>query len=1460
MNALEVQSRLQLSADNPWPGLQSFDEASQSFFFGMRAQTDALFRLVRRQTLTLFYGRSGLGKTSLLQAGLFPRLREANLLPIPIRLDYGAKALPLISQVKQAVASALSGAGIDTRSATDAETLWEYFHSSDVDFWDSENRLVKLVLVFDQFEERFTLGRQLPETDAQAELFLTELSQLVENRPPAALKARFEAYAAGVGNYDFDKYSCNVILSLREDFLPELENLRDRFPSILENTLRLQGMTETQAIEVVLGPGSQIVKEQVAKEIVHFVGGADQRLQSQFTVEPVLLSVVLYGLNQRRREAQLHSITSDLLSGNREQILDGFYEDALRDLPAQARFLVEDGLLTSSGRRDTLAWEDALVEFGIDEKHLLTLIDRHLLRREDRSDGARIELVHDRLAEVVRKHRDSRREQESKARELAELQARQAELEREKEIQRRKSRRLLVACVVLALFGLLVSGYLVWDRYQHRWRHETYFSNFTQRFGVCEGVGPLTREQVSGRSSSFRFIRRGANGRLIRVEAVDSAGRVTHRNSASTYIKFKSPNNVFTALGSNENPARDCQWEFVQDEAGRIVYELAYDKNQHLVWGFAYSPSLPKDLQKVAHFVGSNGLPSSQTASAAEYVRIEYWPDGLEKQLSYFDRSGRPRVGQDGAYAIRMEYDSLGLIKREVALDAQGRPMVDTSGVAITEYTRDAMGNPTEEVTLDANGKPTLNRSGWFRATMTYDECGDQTGDAYFDTSGVPCVIKDGYTRALLKYDSHGNAIEVAFLDAKGQPCMNKELGYAKETVVYDEHGNQIESACFDTNGKLCACKYGNARATSKFDERGNIIESDNFDVSGKLCLVTVGAAKVVLKYDDRSNMIVSEYYGVDGKLCLAKDGYSKVTNDYDARGNCVMWVFYGVDSRPCLSKQGYAKETAEYDESGNQVTWACFGLDGKPAIEQSDGYHLVKKSYDERGNCINWQYYDADGQRCATKNGYASVTAEYDARDNQVTWACFGLDGKPAVDQSIGAHRVKKSYDARDNCIAWEYYGADGQPCVTKDGYAKSTAQYDECRNQVLSSWFGLDGRPAICGSTGCASIRRSYDARGNEIAEVYLDVRGKPARNNDGVAGFAGSYDERGNLISGAYLDEGGKPVWDNDGFALYRDKYDERDNRIEIATFDEAGKPKQRKEGYARLTASYDERGNQIAGAYFDERGQPVRDNEGFARFTAVFDERGNQIEFASFDERGNATKTKWGYACRRSSYDERGNRIATAYFDEKGAPIRSDEGFARFTAGYDKRNNCIWIEYYDVDSRACLSKYGFAKGTAKFDESSHLVQRRLVDLDGKSTVKNYDIRGNEIEEAHVDETGRPSPNHGIVRWTAQYSESNDLIDKTYFDQVGKPTAVEVYLEEVDPGGEAQKSGLAVGDVLISYDGRPVRNDAELVNWVKSPGNAPRELVILRRQLRLTFEMKPGLMGVQLQARAVAPQHLH
>ena len=90
-------------SQHPWIGLASFTEGDQEFFVGRSDEIEQLLRLVRRDTLTLLYGISGLGKTSLLQAGLFPALRNENCLPVPIRLDFLESAAPLAKQVFDAI-------------------------------------------------------------------------------------------------------------------------------------------------------------------------------------------------------------------------------------------------------------------------------------------------------------------------------------------------------------------------------------------------------------------------------------------------------------------------------------------------------------------------------------------------------------------------------------------------------------------------------------------------------------------------------------------------------------------------------------------------------------------------------------------------------------------------------------------------------------------------------------------------------------------------------------------------------------------------------------------------------------------------------------------------------------------------------------------------------------------------------------------------------------------------------------------------------------------------------------------------------------------------------------------------------------------------------------------------------------------------------------------------------------
>ncbi len=414
-SALKVERSTETAAvdvANPWPGLTSFTEDTRGFFFGRGKETDELSRLVRRETLTVLFGQSGLGKSSLLQAGLFPILRESDHLPLYLRLDHNADGT-LADQVKVALAAAFAAAKADAPAIGVTETLWEYFHRKDVDIWSAKNQLLTPVLAFDQFEEIFTLGRADEARRERSRAFLIELADLVENRAPAELKARFERGEAEPARYNFDKPSCRVILSLREDFLPDLEGLKQELPALIHNRLRLKRLNGAQALEAVTRPAPHLLAEGVGEKIVEFVsgarGGSAERLL-EMEVEPALLSVICRELNERRRTLGQAQITPDLVSGNRREILNDFYERSVADLPEAMRIFVEDHLLTKSGFRDNLALETALEYRGVTRPLVDILVARRLLRVEERAGIQRVELTHDVLADVVRASRDSRQQ------------------------------------------------------------------------------------------------------------------------------------------------------------------------------------------------------------------------------------------------------------------------------------------------------------------------------------------------------------------------------------------------------------------------------------------------------------------------------------------------------------------------------------------------------------------------------------------------------------------------------------------------------------------------------------------------------------------------------------------------------------------------------------------------------------------------------------------------------------------------------------------------------------------------------------------------------------------------------------------------------------------------------------------------------------------------------------------
>jgi hypothetical protein len=450
-----------VDAKNPWLGLASFTEETRDYFYGREAEVAELARRVQRKLLTILFGQSGLGKTSILRAGLVPRLRTQGYCPVYVRIDYGREAPEPADQIKAAIAATARRSGEWTRAgvAVEGESLWEFLHHRDDVLQDESGKTLIPLLIFDQFEEIFTLAQSDDFGRARAARFIADLSDLVENRPPKELEERLETDDAAAERFDFTRGDYRVLISLREDYLAPLEGLKNSMPSITQNRSRLAPMTGSQALEAVRRPGGSLVTEDVAAAIVRFVAGGAEIANAE--VEPSLLSLICRELNDKRIAEGRNEISLDLLAGSHATILAEFYERALADQPAAVRRVIEDELLTESGYRENIAEERIVSLFnaaGAAPGTLPLLVNRRLLRIEERLDVRRVELTHDVLCAVVKASRDLRYEREARDRTekiLADQRAR--ELAARQALER--ARRIAAGCAALALVAVVALAF-----------------------------------------------------------------------------------------------------------------------------------------------------------------------------------------------------------------------------------------------------------------------------------------------------------------------------------------------------------------------------------------------------------------------------------------------------------------------------------------------------------------------------------------------------------------------------------------------------------------------------------------------------------------------------------------------------------------------------------------------------------------------------------------------------------------------------------------------------------------------------------------------------------------------------------------------------------------------------------------------------------------------------------------
>ena len=248
-------------------------------------------------------------------------------------------------------------------------------------------------------------------------MLLQQLGELIENRLPPALESELTEHPERMDQFDLLRQNVKIVFTFREDYLADFEGLKTFIRPIMQNRMRLAPMRGDRAAEAIQQAGAGRLSAAVAARIVRFVGGVaidGAGKLEEISVEPALLSLVCRELNEQRIARGQAEISADLIQGeNTQQIIAQFYSQGFAGLDVRVRYFVEDRLLTAAGYRDSCALENALAEPGVSEAAIQTLVDRRILRREERGGLVRLELIHDVLAIVAKASRDARREAEA---------------------------------------------------------------------------------------------------------------------------------------------------------------------------------------------------------------------------------------------------------------------------------------------------------------------------------------------------------------------------------------------------------------------------------------------------------------------------------------------------------------------------------------------------------------------------------------------------------------------------------------------------------------------------------------------------------------------------------------------------------------------------------------------------------------------------------------------------------------------------------------------------------------------------------------------------------------------------------------------------------------------------------------------------------------------------------------
>ena len=288
-----------------YPGTQPFSTGQRHLFFGRDDDIARLHRLVKTQPLVVLYGKSGLGKSSLLNAGLVPEvLTEAVYTPLHIRFNAWTedKGDDPVGITLRTLSPAGSRATFLDSLISNERSLWHELKEAQL----ATAGNLQYLLVFDQFEELFTYP------PAAVAAFKEQLAEAIYTKIPQRyreiLEKQVEQGQCALTDAEFDQLQAQpnvrMLLSIRADRMHLMERLSDALPDILSHCYELAALSPKGAEAAIAAPAAlqgdfqtpaYAYTPAALSEIIAFLDDADGR------IETVQLQILCRNFEERAR-------------------------------------------------------------------------------------------------------------------------------------------------------------------------------------------------------------------------------------------------------------------------------------------------------------------------------------------------------------------------------------------------------------------------------------------------------------------------------------------------------------------------------------------------------------------------------------------------------------------------------------------------------------------------------------------------------------------------------------------------------------------------------------------------------------------------------------------------------------------------------------------------------------------------------------------------------------------------------------------------------------------------------------------------------------------------------------------------------------------------------------------------------------------------------------------------------